>query len=29
MEVVARRQRGLLQSLVRFSAPEDVAGSAF
>lgn len=29
MEVTARRQRGLLQSLVRVSAPEDVAGSAF
>jgi len=29
MEVVARRQHGLLQSLVRFSAPEDIAGTAF
>ena len=29
MEVVARRQHGLLQSLVRFSAPDDIAGTAF
>lgn len=29
MEVVARRQGGQLQSLVRFSAPEDLAGTAF
>jgi hypothetical protein len=29
MEVVARRQRGLLQSMVRFSAPADIAGTAF
>jgi hypothetical protein len=29
MEVVARRQNGLLSSLMRFSAPEDLAGTAF
>jgi hypothetical protein len=29
MEVMARRQHGLLQSLVRFSTPEDIAGTAF
>jgi hypothetical protein len=29
MEVVARRKDGLLSSLVRFSAPEDLAGTAF
>jgi hypothetical protein len=29
MEVLARRKGGLVQSLVRFSAPEDIAGTAF
>jgi hypothetical protein len=29
MQVLARRQHGLLQSVVRFSAPEDIAGTAF
>jgi hypothetical protein len=29
MEVVARRKNGRLQSMVRFSAPQDIAGTAF
>lgn len=29
MEVLARRKSGLVQSLVRFRAPEDIAGTAF
>lgn len=29
IEVVARRDKGLLQSLVRFLAPEDLAGTAY
>jgi hypothetical protein len=29
MEVVARRDKGLLQTMVRFSAPADLAGTAF
>jgi hypothetical protein len=29
MEVVARRDKGLLQSMVRFLSPEDLAGTAF
>src|SRR4051812_23331092 len=29
VEVVARRQQGLLQTMVRFSAPEELAGTAF
>jgi hypothetical protein len=29
LEVVARRQKGLLQTLVRFEAPAEIAGTAF
>jgi hypothetical protein len=29
MEVIGRRKQGLSQTLVRFSAPEDIAGTAF
>jgi hypothetical protein len=29
MEVIGRRKQGLFQTLVRFSAPQDIAGTAF